>query len=52
MQKAEIKYICYDGGTEVAESVDVILIFQKVDLHSPVLLAKRWRFHYEENWKS
>ncbi len=52
MQKAEIKCICSDGGTEVAASVVVILIFPKVDLPSPVLLAKRWRFHYEENWES
>jgi len=50
MQKAEIKYICSDGGIGTAEYVVVTLIFQKVDSLSLVLLAKRWRFHYEKDW--
>jgi len=50
MQKAEIKYICSDGGIGTAEYVVVTLIFRKVDSLSLVLLAKRWRFHYEEDW--
>jgi hypothetical protein len=52
MQKAEIKCICSDGGTELAEYVVVTLIFPKVALLSLVLLAKRWRFHYEKDWES
>jgi len=50
MQKAEIKYICSDGGIETAEYVVVTLIFQKVDLLSLVLLAKKWMCHYEKDW--
>jgi len=50
MQEAETKYICSDGGIELAEYVAVTLIFPKVVLHLLVLLAKRWRFHYEKDW--